>query len=129
MLERQLLEHGGDNWLFFGDRNLETDFLYKDELLRWQADGLLTHLDLAFSRDQQDKVYVQDRMMEKGTELFAWLEKGAFFFVCGDAKQMAVSVEQALIALIAEHGQMESSQAEEYLRTMEHEKRYVKDVY
>ncbi|MDC0434633.1 hypothetical protein OAM69_03215, partial [bacterium] len=74
-------------------------------------------------------VYVQDRMMEKGAELFAWLEKGAFFFVCGDAKQMAVSVEQALIALIAEHGQMESSQAKEYLRTMEHEKRYVKDVY
>ena len=129
LLERQLLEHGGDNWLFFGDRNLATDFLYKDELLQWQADGLLKHLDLAFSRDQQDKVYVQDRMMEKGAELFAWLEKGAFFFVCGDAKQMAVSVEQALVGLIARHGQMTPSQAEEYLLAMEREKRYVKDVY
>ena len=129
LLERQLRKHSGDNWLFFGDRNLATDFLYKDELLQWQTDGLLKHLDLAFSRDQQDKVYVQDRMKQKGAELFAWLERGAFFFVCGDAKQMAVSVEQALVALIAEHGQMKPSEANEYLRTMEQEKRYVKDVY
>ena len=129
LLERQLLGHSGDNWLFFGDRNLETDFLYKDELLQWHADGFLNHLDLAFSRDQRDKVYVQDRMMEKGAELFVWLQKGAFFFVCGDAKQMAVSVEQALVALIAEHGKMKLSQAKEYLGTMERDKRYVKDVY
>ena len=129
LLERQLLRHGGDNWLFFGDRNEATDFLYKDELLQWQTEGLLKHLDLAFSRDQENKIYVQDRMMEKGAELFAWLEKGAFFFVCGDAKQMAVSVEQALVALIAEHGQMEVSQAEDYLLAMEQDKRYVKDVY
>ena len=129
LLERQSLGHSGDNWLFFGDRNLDTDFLYKDELLRWQAEGLLNHLDLAFSRDQQDKVYVQDRMMEKGAELFTWLEKGAFFFVCGDAKSMAVSVEQALVALIAEHGKMELSQAEEYIVALERDKRYVRDVY
>ena len=129
LLERQLLGHGGDNWLFFGDRNAATDFLYQEELLEWQDSGLLNRLDLAFSRDQENKVYVQDRMLDNGAELFAWLEKGAFFFVCGEAKQMAVSVEQALVALIAEHGQMELSQAKEYVVALERDKRYVKDVY
>ena len=129
LLERQLLGHGGHNWLFFGDRNAATDFLYKDELLQWQTDGLLNRLDLAFSRDQESKIYVQDRMLENGAELFDWLEKGAFFFVCGDAKQMAVSVEQALVALIAKHGQMALPRADEYLAAMKRDKRYVTDVY
>jgi sulfite reductase (NADPH) flavoprotein alpha-component len=87
--ERQALGAKGKNWLFFGDQKRATDFLYEEQLTGWQKDGLLTRLDLAFSRDQAEKIYVQSRMLEAASELFAWLEDGAHFYVCGDASRMA----------------------------------------
>lgn len=102
--EREVRQATGKNWLFFGDRNAATDFIYREELEAMQASGLLTRLDLAFSRDQQEKIYVQDRMREHGAELFAWLEQGGYFFVCGDAYRMAKDVDKALHDVIAEQG-------------------------
>jgi sulfite reductase (NADPH) flavoprotein alpha-component len=93
----------GINWLFFGDRNAATDYIYQDEIEAMQNSKLLTKLDLAFSRDQEEKIYVQDRMREKGAELFALLEQGGYFFVCGDAYRMAKDVDKALHDIIAIH--------------------------
>ena len=129
LLERQQRGHHGENWLFFGDRNAESDFLYQDELNVLIDKNVLTRLDLAFSRDQQHKIYVQDRMREHGAELYQWLQRGAYVYVCGDAKQMAVSVHQALLDIIAEHGALTSDQARDFLDTLTNEKRYLKDVY
>ncbi len=119
----------GDNWLFFGDRNSETDFIYQGEIESMQTNGVLAKLDLAFSRDQAEKIYVQDRMIEKGAELFAWLERGGYFFVCGDAFRMAKDVDKALHQLIAEHGKLSAGDAEAYVNKLKKEKRYVRDVY
>lgn len=119
----------GDNWLFFGDRNGATDFIYQDEIEAMQKDGILTRLDLAFSRDQAEKIYVQDRMRENGAELFNWLERGGYFFVCGDAFRMAKDVDKALHAVIAEHGKVTAEEAETYVNKLKKEKRYVRDVY
>ena len=94
-----------------------------------QSSGLLTRLDLAFSRDQEAKVYVQDRMHERGAELFAWLERGAYFFVCGDAIRMAKDVDRALHELIAKHGNLSDEQATHYVNDLKKQKRYVRDVY
>ena len=127
--ERECRNASGKNWLFFGDRNSATDFIYRDELEAMQASGLLTHLDLAFSRDQQEKIYVQDRMREKGAELFAWLEEGGYFFVCGDAYHMAKDVDKALHEIIAEHGRLSEQQAIDYVSQLKKDKRYVRDVY
>ena len=127
--ERQARQADGKNWLFFGDRNAATDFIYRDEIEAMQASGLLTHLDLAFSRDQAEKIYVQDRMKEHGAELFAWLEQGGYFFVCGDAYRMAKDVDLALHDVIREHGKMTLVEAVEYVNALKKEKRYVRDVY
>lgn len=127
--ERQSRAAQGKNWLFFGDRNAETDYIYREELESMQQSGLLTRLDLAFSRDQAEKIYVQDRMREHGAELFAWLEQGGYFFVCGDAYHMAKDVDQALLDLIAQHGQKTLEQATEYVNQLKKAKRYVRDVY
>lgn len=127
--EREMRNANGDNWLFFGDRNRETDFIYQDELEAMQASGLLNRLDLAFSRDQKDKIYVQDRMRENGRELFAWLENGGYFFVCGDAFRMAKDVDKALLDIVAEHGNLSEQQAEAYVSNLKKSKRYVRDVY
>ena len=116
-------------WLFFGDRNQETDFLYAAELDAYLKDGTLTKLDLAFSRDQAAKVYVQDRMRENAAELFDYLEKDAAVFVCGDAKHMAHDVDLALREIIQTQGKMNSTQADQYLDLMKQDKRYVRDVY
>ncbi|MGK2882412.1 MAG: diflavin oxidoreductase [Mycobacterium sp.] len=119
----------GRNWLFFGDQHRAHDFIYDDELSAWQASGVLNRLDLAFSRDQSDKVYVQTRMLEQGKELFGWLESGAHFYVCGDATQMAKDVDKALHDVVVEHGGLDRDEATEYVNTLKKEKRYVRDVY
>ena len=127
--ERQYRKAHGKNWLFFGDRNAATDYIYRDELESFRESGLLTRLDLAFSRDQDAKIYVQDRMLEQGAELFLWLEQGGYFFVCGDAYRMAKDVDQALHAIIAEHGKFSEQQAIDYVNQLKKDKRYVRDVY
>lgn len=127
--ERQFRKANGKNWLFFGDRNAATDFIYKDELQAMQNSGLLTRLDLAFSRDQAEKIYVQDQMLAHGAELFAWLEQGGYFFVCGDAYRMAKDVDQALHEVIAKFGNKTPEQAIEYVNQLKKDKRYVRDVY
>ncbi|MFQ3671761.1 MAG: sulfite reductase subunit alpha [Verrucomicrobiia bacterium] len=121
----------GKNWLFFGDQRRATDFLYEDEWNDYLARGLLTKFDTAFSRDQAHKIYVQDKMRESGRELWAWLQDGAYFYVCGDAKRMAKDVNQALIDIAIEHGGLSPDAATEYINVTlaKTEKRYLKDVY
>ncbi|AKM29073.1 sulfite reductase [NADPH] flavoprotein alpha-component [Pandoraea faecigallinarum] len=127
--ERQALDAPGRNWLFFGDRNFRTDFLYQREWQRYVKDGALTKIDLAFSRDTGDKVYVQHRMREQGKTLYAWLQEGAYLYVCGDAGQMARDVNAALVDIVAEHGAVSPDTAAEYVKTLQREKRYQRDVY
>ncbi len=127
--EREVTNSPGKNWLFFGERNRDSDFLYEDELLDWKESGLLNRLDLAFSRDQEEKVYVQDLMREQGAELFTWLEQGSYFFVCGDAQHMAKDVDKALFDVIKEHGKLSDDEASNYVSEMKKAKRYVRDVY
>ncbi|OQK17163.1 CysJ [Methyloprofundus sedimenti] len=127
--EREFRKAKGLNWLFFGDRNADKDFIYRDEIEAMQLHGVLNRLDLAFSRDQEEKIYVQDRMREKGAELFALLEQGGYFFVCGDAYRMAKDVDKALHDVIAIHGDLSEEQAAEYVNQMKKDKRYVRDVY
>ncbi len=119
----------GKNWLFFGDQRKAFDYLYQDQLEAWQEDGLLSRLDLAFSRDSDAKIYVQNRMKENGAELWSWLEQGGFFFVCGDASRMAVDVDKALHEIIAEHGKKTPQEAKQYVAELTKTKRYVRDVY
>lgn len=127
--EREVRDAKGKNWLFFGDRTRKDEFLYEEQLEGYVKSGLLNRLDLAFSRDQAEKVYVQDRMRENGAELYAWMEEGGYFFVCGDASRMAKDVDQALHDVIAEHGKMSAEDAAEYVKRLKKEKRYVRDVY
>jgi sulfite reductase (NADPH) flavoprotein alpha-component len=127
--ERAAQKSPGRNWLFFGDQHRETDFLYGEEFEDYLAKGVLSRLDLAFSRDQQEKIYVQQRMKENGAELWDWLQKGAYFYVCGDAKRMAKDVDAALHEIVAEHGGMSSHEAADWLKAMKKEKRYQRDVY
>ena len=127
--ERHFRKATGKNWLFFGDRNVETDFIYQDELEDLQKKGVLNRLSLAFSRDQKEKIYVQDRMREQGAELFAWLEQGGYFFVCGDAYRMAKDVDKALHEVIIKQGRKSSDEAIAYVNQLKKEKRYVRDVY
>ncbi|HEY0294730.1 MAG TPA: bifunctional nitrate reductase/sulfite reductase flavoprotein subunit alpha, partial [Bordetella sp.] len=127
--ERRAAGARGRNWLFFGERSARTDFYYRDEIAAMRDDGFLTRLDLAFSRDQDEKIYVQDRMRERGAELWAWLEAGAHFYVCGDASRMAKDVDAALKAVVARHGGMDEEQAGEYVARLSRERRYARDVY
>ncbi|MEN1678196.1 MAG: sulfite reductase subunit alpha [Planctomycetota bacterium] len=127
--ERAATESPGKNWLFFGDQHEKTDYLYGDEFAQMKKSGVLSRLSLAFSRDQDEKIYVQHRMLEEGAELYKWLEDGAYFFVCGDAKRMAGDVDKALHTLIAEHGVKSEDEAKQYIANLKKEKRYVRDVY
>ena len=129
MQEREVHQHPGKNWLFFGDRNFQTDFLYQNEWLKWRKQGLLSRIDVAFSRDSQDKIYVQHRIREAGREFWQWLEEGASVYVCGDASAMAADVNEALLEVIATHGGQSPEQAELYLRNLTQQKRYLRDVY
>jgi len=119
----------GRNWLFFGDQKASADFLYREELAGLQEAGVLTRLDLAFSRDQAEKVYVQHRMLEAAAELYAWLEQGAHFYVCGDAARMAKDVDAALHRVIEQAGGKSPEAAASYVQAMKAAKRYQRDVY
>jgi len=131
--ERQHRGARGANWLFFGDQHREYDYTYEEDLTSWHSNGLLDRLELAFSRDQEreggPKTYVQNRMREHGKELFAWLEDGGHFFVCGDATRMAKDVDSALHDVVVEHGGLGREEATDYVNTLKREKRYVRDVY
>jgi sulfite reductase (NADPH) flavoprotein alpha-component len=131
-IEQRVLEGAtGLNWLIFGEQHRETDFLYGEEFLEYQKKGILARLDLAFSRDQAEKVYVQHRMLENAGELWDWLQGGAYFYVCGDAKRMAKDVHQALIEIAVRQGGMTAEAAGVYVNQtlMRTEKRYLRDVY
>lgn len=129
MQEREASEAQGDNWLFFGDQTFTQDFLYQVEWQGYLKSGLLTKLDVAFSRDQAEKVYVQDRIKENAAEVFAWLERGAHLYICGDMSRMAKDVEATLLDIIAEHGKLSTDDATNYLKDLRNAKRYQKDVY
>lgn len=127
--EREATGQSGDNWLFFGEQRRSLDFLYQEQFERMHREGTLTRFDTAFSRDQARKVYVQDRMQENAAEIYAWLERGAFFYVCGDATRMAKDVELALLDAIAKGSNGTLDHANEYLATMKKQKRYQRDIY
>ncbi|MFJ3622434.1 molybdopterin-dependent oxidoreductase [Streptomyces iakyrus] len=127
--ERRALGHGAPNWLFFGEQHRATDFYYEDELTALRDEGVLTRLDTAFSRDQRNKVYVQDRMREHGPELWHWLRDGARLYVCGDASRMAKDVDRALRDIAVTHGGLGEAEATAYLKQLAADKRYVRDVY
>jgi sulfite reductase (NADPH) flavoprotein alpha-component len=127
--ERLAIGAKGKNWLFFGDQKRATDFLYQEQLEGWMKDGHLTRLDLAFSRDQAEKIYVQSRMLEAGAELWSWLEAGAHFYVCGDASRMAKDVDAALHTVIEKAGGKSPDEAKAYVDKLKSEKRYQRDVY
>jgi sulfite reductase (NADPH) flavoprotein alpha-component len=127
--ERRATGAKGKNWLFFGDQRSTTDFLYRDELLAMQQEGQLSRLDLAWSRDQTEKIYVQQRMLEQAKELHAWLEAGANFYVCGDASRMAKDVDTALHKAIEVAGGCTPVQATDYVQALKSAKRYQRDVY
>ncbi len=127
--ERVAVGATGRNWVFFGDQHAATDYLYQDEWEQYVSKGQVSRLDLAWSRDQEQKVYVQDKMRENAAELWAWLEKGAYFYVCGDAKRMAKDVDQALHDIIAEQGGLPIEKAQEYVKQLKKDKRYQRDVY
>ncbi|QIM47860.1 MULTISPECIES: bifunctional nitrate reductase/sulfite reductase flavoprotein subunit alpha [Alcaligenaceae] len=127
--ERRARGSKGSNWLFFGERYAATDFYYENEFRQMASDGFLTRLDVAFSRDQSQKVYVQDRMLEQGAQLWAWLQDGARFYVCGDAMRMAKDVDTALRRIAAQYGGLSDEQVGEFMSRLTRERRYIRDVY
>lgn len=127
--ERAATRAGGDSWLFFGDQRYNYDFLYQLEWQEHLKDGHLSRLDVAFSRDQPEKVYVQDLMRGHASALFDWLERGAYFYVCGDAERMAKDVHRTLVEIVSEHGKLSQEDAEAYLGKLKKDKRYQRDVY
>ena len=127
--ERDAIDAKGKNWLFFGDRHFTTDFLYQTEMQSFHKKGLLTNLNVAFSRDTKNKVYVQHKMQEHSKELYKWLEEGAHFYVCGDMNHMWNDVNRTLTNIIAKEGRISLVKAEEYIQKMKKERRYQADVY
>ncbi|GAB1305836.1 assimilatory sulfite reductase (NADPH) flavoprotein subunit [Bacillus altitudinis] len=129
MQEREEMGAKGKSWLFFGDQHFVTDFLYQTEWQKWLKDGVLTKMDVAFSRDTEEKVYVQHQMKKQSKELFEWLEQGAYVYICGDEKHMAHDVHNTLLSIIQEEGAMSKEKAESYLANLQQQKRYQRDVY
>jgi sulfite reductase alpha subunit-like flavoprotein len=127
--ERAARGASGKNWLFFGTQHFATDFLYQTEIQEFVEQGILNNISLAFSRDQKEKIYVQNRIKESGEELFAWLEAGAYFYVCGEKANMAKDVEQELLNAIATYGKLDEEQSHEYLLNLKEQGRYLRDVY
>jgi sulfite reductase (NADPH) flavoprotein alpha-component len=127
--EREETGAEGKSWLFFGDQHFVTDFLYQTEWQKWLKEGVLTKVDVAFSRDTDEKVYVQHRMLEQSEELFKWLQEGAHLYICGDEKHMAHDVHHTFLSIIEKEGNMSREQAEAYLAEMQQQKRYQRDVY
>jgi sulfite reductase (NADPH) flavoprotein alpha-component len=126
---RDLSENPGKSWLFFGNRNFETEFLYQTEWQDFLKSGALTRMDVAFSRDSDKKVYVQDKLWERGAEIYQWLEQGAHFYICGDMKNMARAVQDNLLKIVEKHGLLSKEQAQEYVDNLEKTKRLQLDVY
>jgi sulfite reductase (NADPH) flavoprotein alpha-component len=129
MQEREVRGASGRSWLFFGERNFRSDFLYQVEWQELLKNGVLSRLDLAFSRDAAPKTYVQDRLRRQGRDVYAWLEEGAYLYVCGDAAHMAPDVHAALTDIIVEHGGLDREGASAYLSTLQRDRRYRLDVY
>ncbi len=127
--ERAVTKATGKTWMFFGDQHEACDFLYQEELKQYQEDGVVTTLTTAFSRDTDQKVYVQHKMLENSKELFQWLENGACFYVCGDKQRMAKDVNDALITVIEKEGNMSREEAEEHLNQLQKQGQYQRDVY
>ena len=127
--ERAATGAAGKNWLFFGEQQAKSDFFYKDEFEGYQADGTLAKFTTAFSRDQAEKIYVQNRILENATEFYDWLENGAIFYICGDAARMAKDVDTAIHQVVEKVGGKTTEQAKEYVDALKKEKRYRKDVY
>ncbi len=127
--ERKATGAKGKNWLFFGNPYAKTDFLYQDELEAFQKDGTLSRMDLAWSRDQKEKIYVQNLMLKQGAEMWKWLQEGAAFYVCGDASRMAKDVDAALLSIAQEHGKLSEEAAAAYIAQLKKDKRYLRDVY
>ncbi|MFG6150070.1 assimilatory sulfite reductase (NADPH) flavoprotein subunit [Halobacillus sp. B23F22_1] len=127
--EREETEADGESWLFFGDQHFVSDFLYQTEWQQWLKEGILTKMDVAFSRDTEEKVYVQHRMLEHSKELYEWLQNGAHVYVCGDEQYMAKDVQDTLLTILKQEGQMSDEQADQYLADMRKAKRYQRDVY
>ncbi|MEN8870970.1 MAG: flavodoxin domain-containing protein [Akkermansiaceae bacterium] len=127
--EREVSKASGRNWLFFGNPYRSTDFIYEDEITGWVENGTLGRLDLAFSRDQEEKIYVQDKMLEAGADLWDWLQGGGYFYVCGDASRMAKDVDKALHTIARTHGGLSEEAAVDYFKGLKKEKRYARDVY
>ena len=127
--ERKATGARGKNWLFFGDRSQKTDYLYGHEWESYRKSGILNQLDLAWSRDQNQKVYVQHKMREKQRQLWNWLQEGAIFYVCGDASRMAKDVDQALVSIAQEEGAMSENEASDWIKLLQKQRRYLKDVY
>ena len=123
------MKSSGKNWLFFGAQTKKNDFIYKNEILNFQNSNILHKLDTAFSRDQEEKIYVQDNMYEAGFEIVQWVELGAILYVCGDAIKMAKDVELTLQKIIEEQLKCTSQQSLEYIKKLKKEKRYLLDVY
>jgi sulfite reductase (NADPH) flavoprotein alpha-component len=129
LAERDATGATGHNWLFFGEQHFATDFLYQTEIQQWVETGVLNLVNVAFSRDQAHKVYVQHRIIEQGAEVFKWLEQGAYFYLCGSKHPMSEDVENTLLQVIATHGKLDETAARAYLEQLETEGRYRKDVY
>ena len=129
MEERETCGAKGKNWLFFGDRNFNTDFLYQREWLEHRKNGLLTRLDVAFSRDTDQKIYVQHRLLENSREVYSWLQEGANFYVCGDAQRMAADVHDALIQVVAKESGQPHESAIETVKALQADQRYQRDIY
>lgn len=129
MQEREEIGAAGKSWMFFGDQHFVTDFLYQTEWQKWLENGVLTKMDVAFSRDTAEKVYVQHRMVDHSQELFEWLQQGAHLYICGDEKHMAHDVHTTLLSIIEKEGGLSREKAEEYLAEMQQQKRYQRDVY
>ena len=129
LAERDARNAPGKNWLFFGDQHFATDFLYQTEIQDWFQTGVLTKVCTAFSRDQEEKMYVQHRMMEHGAEFFEWLQSGGYVYICGTKHPMSVDVEQTLLQIIEKFGSISKEEAKKYLEAMEEKGRYEKDVY
>ncbi|MBD0374219.1 MAG: sulfite reductase, partial [Flavisolibacter sp.] len=129
LAHRDATAASGRNWLFFGEQHFVTDFLYQTELQNWLQTGVLTKLNVAFSRDQKEKVYVQHKMVQHGQELFNWIENGASVYVCGTKDPMSIDVEDALLQIIGKHGNMSIEESVEFIEGLKEEERYLKDVY
>ena len=129
LAQRDATGAGGKNWLFFGEQQFATDFLYQTEIQNWFDTGVLSKVNTAFSRDQQQKIYVQHRIKKHAKEFFDWIEDGAIIYVCGSREPMSSDVERAIIDVVQEHGGMNHDNAQAYVQKLKEDERYVQDVY